>query len=274
MRSIASGPARAACRAYAEARPLYCAIGGRRAKLPTTDDADKLELLLETFRRADGERWALREIEAATAEQASASYLSSIRARRIKRVGPRQREATARVMGFPVELWDAEPEEWPEILEEKRRAAERGEAPPASAAELLEDLFRYGRHPLTRAPFTERSVAELSGGELTEEEVRDIRQGKVKDPPEDKFLALSDVFGVPASYWYRPRTLPALDEETVRFLSGPNRLRALHMRILDLPEDQRDEIGDKIEELVDRARRRAAINEERRQRPEHPPGHA
>ncbi len=241
--------------------------------MPATDDADKLELLLETFRRADGERWALREIQAATAEQASASYLSSIRARRIKRVGPRQREATARVMGFPVELWDAEPEEWPEILEEKRRAAERGEAPPASAAELLEDLFRYAKHPLTRAPFTERSVADLSGGELTEEEVRDIRQGKVKDPPEDKLLTLSDVFGVPASYWYRSRTVPALDEETARFLSGPNRLRALHMRILDLPEDQRDEIGDKIEELVDRARRQAALDEERRQRPEPPPEH-
>lgn len=242
--------------------------------MSTTDDADKLELLLEVFRRADGERWALREIETATGQQASASYFSSIRARRIKRVGPRQREATARVMGFPSELWDAEPERWPEILEKKRRAAEGGQAPAAPLAELIEDLFRYGRHPLTRAPFTERSVAELSGGELTEEEVREMRQGSLKDPPEEKLFTLSDVFRVPASYWYRPRTVPALDEETARFLSGPNRLRALHMRLLDLPEDQRDEIGDKIEELVDRARRQAAMNEERRRRPEHPPEHA
>jgi transcriptional regulator with XRE-family HTH domain len=236
-----------------------------------TDDAEKLELLLESFRRADGERWALRELEAATGEQASASYLSSIRARRIRRVGDRQKEAMARVMGFPAELWEAEPEEWPAILEEQRRAAQSNQAPPAPAAELLEDLFRYGRHPLTRSPFTERSVAELSGGELTEEEVRDIRQGKVKDPPEDKLLTLSDVFGVPPSYWRRPRSVPALDQETAAFLSGPDRLRALHMRILELPEDDRDEIGARMEELLDQAGRRSETGEERRQSLEDPP---
>jgi transcriptional regulator with XRE-family HTH domain len=232
---------------------------------PATD-AEKLELLLETFRRADGERWTLREIENATGEVVSASYLSSIRKRRIKRVGTRQRRAMARVMGFPIELWDAEPEQWPQVMKEKRREAASGQAPAAPVADLLEDLFRFARHPLTGSSFTERAVAELSGGELTEDEVRMIRQGKITDPPESKLLALSDVFRVPRSYWYRPRRVPVLDEETERFLSGPSRLRALHMKLLDLPKERREQISDTIEELVDRARKQMKEEERRRRR--------
>ena len=42
----------------------------------------------------------------------------------------------ARVMDFPEELWDAEPEEWPRVLAEKRGAFGRGEA--ATSADLSE----------------------------------------------------------------------------------------------------------------------------------------
>lgn len=226
----------------------------RRTNTKNTDDAEKLELLLETFRRVDGDKWMLREIENATGRAVSASYLSSIRARRISRVGNRQREAMARVMGFPVELWDAEPERWPSILADKRDEAEGGRGSASPLADLLEDLFRRGRHPLTGGAFTERSVAELSGGALAEDEVSDIRRGRLTDPPEAKLLALSDVFGVPRSYWYGPASVPPLDENTARFLSGPRRLRALHMQLIDLPEDKRDEIGAVLESLVERAR--------------------
>ena len=233
--------------------------GGRR----TTGDRERLELLLETFRRADGERWALREIEEATAGAASASYLSSIRARRISRVGERQRAALARVMRFPVELWDAEPEEWPTILERKRRAVEEGSAPAAPVADLLEELFLRARHPLTGSAFTDSSAAELSGGRLTEEEVGRLRRGEIPDPPEETFLALCDVFGVPRSYWYGPATPPRLDEPTSRFLSGPRRLRALHMRLLELPEQERDEIGDMMQALLDRAAHKSQGEDDR-----------
>jgi transcriptional regulator with XRE-family HTH domain len=235
------------------------------ASVPATD-AERLELLLEIFRRADGERWTLREIENATGEVVSASYLSSIRKRRIKRVGARQRQAMARVMGFPIELWEADPKQWPQIMKDMRRAAESGQASGAPLADLLEDLFRFARHPLTGSAFTERTVADLSEGELTEDEVRMMRQGRITDPPEGKLLALSDVFGVPRSYWYQPRRVPLLDEDTERFLSSPSRLRALHMRLLDLPKNRREKIGDRIEELVDRAREEMEEEERRRGR--------
>ena len=213
-------------------------------------DADRLELLLETFRRADGEKWALREIEQRTGGQASASYLSSIRAGRIKRVGPVQREALARVMCFPPELWDAEPERWPETLEEKRREAESGQAPPGPIAALLEDLFYYARHPVTGSPFTEATVAELAEYQITAEQVQRIRRGETVAGLEAKLLVLADVFGVPPSYWRGPRRVPALDEEIVRFLTGSERLRVLHMRLLELPETEREEIGDRIEQML------------------------
>lgn len=228
---------------------------GKRSE-PPAGDAEKLELLLEVFRRADGDRWTLREIEDATGMAVSASYLSSIRTRRIRRVGHRQREALARVMGFPVDLWDADPGQWPRILQEQQRTVQRGEAPSSQLADLLEDLFRVARHPLTGSAFTESSVAELSGGQLEAEEVRRMRQGEIINPPESKLLALSDVFGVSHSYWYGPKSVPVLDAPTARFLSSPRRLRALHMKLVDLPEEQRKEIGDMLEAVVERARKR------------------
>ena len=220
-----------------------------------TSDAEKLELLLEAFRRPDGERWALREIEQDTGGSVSASYLSSIRNGRIKKVGGRQRQDTARAMGFPERLWDAEPEDWPEILREERRLGEAGDAPPAPVADLLEDLFRYARHPVTDSAFTESSVAELSEGQLDEDEVRRMRLGEIPNPPESKLLALSEVFGVDHSYWRSPARRSMLDPGTARFLSGPRRLRALHMELLDLPEDDRDRIAAMIEDALEQARR-------------------
>ena len=124
----------------------------------------------------------------------------------------------------------------------------------------------FAKPRMPTSSFTERAVAELSGGELMEDEVRMIRQGKITDPPESKLLALSDVFRVPRSYWYRPRRVPVLDEETERFLSGPSRLRALHMKLLDLPKERREQISDTIEELVDRARKQMKEEERRRHR--------
>lgn len=226
-----------------------------KAESRPTSDAEKLELLLEAFRRPDGNRWALREIEQATGGAVSASYLSSIRNGRIKKVGGRQRQDTARAMGFPERLWDAEPENWPGILKEERRLGEAGDASPAPVAVLLEDLFRYGRHPVTGSAFTESSVAELSDGQLNEDEVRRMRLGEIPDPPESKLLALSEVFGVDHSYWRSPARRSMLDPATARFLSGPRRLRALHMELLELPEDERDRIAAMIEDALEQARR-------------------
>jgi hypothetical protein len=60
--------------------------------------------------------------------------------------------------------------------------------------------------------------------------------------------------------------VPVLDEDTERFLSSPSRPRALHMRLLDLPKNRREKIGDRIEELVDRAREEMEEEERRRGR--------
>ena len=238
--------------------PRGSELNQSKAESAPTNNAEKLELLLEAFRRPDGKRWALREIEEATEGSVSASYLSSIRGGRIKKVGARQRQHTARVMGFPERLWDAEPEQWPDILEENRRRRAAGEASQASVAELLENLFHYARHPLTGTAFTEASVAELSDGALDETEVRAIRQGREPNPPDGQLLALSEVFGVDLSYWYGPGTQPLLDPATAKFLSGPRRLRALHMDLLNLPRGDRDRITDLIEDALDQTRRSAA----------------
>lgn len=224
-----------------------------KAESTSSSDAEKLELLLEAFRRPDGNRWALREIEQATGGSVSASYLSSIRNGRIKKVGGRQRQDTARAMGFPERLWAAEPEDWPRILKEDRRLGE-GDTSPTPVAVLLEDLFRYARHPITGSAFTESSVSELSEGQLDEDEVRRMRLGEIPDPPESKLLALSEVFGVDHSYWRSPARRSMLDPATAKFLSGPRRLRALHMELLDLPDDDRDRITAMIEDALEQAR--------------------
>lgn len=82
-------------------------------ELPLGDEiARRFELLLDRFRRADGEPWRAVEIEAATGRRVTSSYTSALRKGKFQSPGIPHLRCIAETMGFPFDLWYVEPEEW------------------------------------------------------------------------------------------------------------------------------------------------------------------
>lgn len=164
----------------------------------------KLELLLEWFPHPEGRPWRGSEIAEASGGRISQPYFSSLRKGRFRRPGAEQLKAIADVMGFPLELWHAEPEQWPRILESRSQAivgsGRHSEDRPIK--ETLKHIRAKVTSPVTGEPFTDAEIAERSHGRLSTEEVANIASGFEEDPGYTKILALSDVFNVDADYWH------------------------------------------------------------------------
>lgn len=82
---------------------------------PGEEIARRFELLLDRFRRADGEPWRAVEIEAATGRRVTSSYASALRKGKFQSPGIPRLRCIAETMGFPFELWYVDPEEWDRI---------------------------------------------------------------------------------------------------------------------------------------------------------------
>lgn len=180
--------------------------------------ARKLELLLEHFPHPSGRPWRGSEIEAETNGLVSQGYFSSLRNGKFKRPGLEQLAAIADVMGFPFDLWRAEPEQWPGVMEEKRSVGRRaGDA--EVVAEKFEVLCGAVMNPRTNRPFTDAEIVERSQGRLSAGDVAMIRTRRAGELTYDQLLALSDVFDVSFDYWFEaaPGT-PLLNAELVEAL--------------------------------------------------------
>lgn len=196
--------------------------GAKKGRAGGTTTAEKLETMFERFRRLDGERWKKREIERATGEKVSASYVSAICRGKIKTPGEEMKELIARTMGFPKSLWDLEPEWWDREIEragtEAPGTGARGAADPPlpppdeqlpalrgdDLALLVNRLFEHMPNRPAGRPYTDSEVAALSAGAVSEEELAGMRSGRGGPVGEAKLLALCDVFDVSPDYWRSP----------------------------------------------------------------------
>jgi transcriptional regulator with XRE-family HTH domain len=154
--------------------------------------AQKLEHLLRTYPRPDGREWSGAELEKATGGVVPRSYVTNLRKGRIESPGYEKMRAIAKAMGFPPALW------FEEDLDSV--AAMPAEPSRGGVTGRLEYLFETIRNPSTGEPYTNAEVVRMSAGELTEEDVEEIRTGKVSDPTVSHVAALAAVFGVPPSY--------------------------------------------------------------------------
>lgn len=195
--------------------------------------------LLDKYRKPDGSRWTLKEIEDATDGFVRGVYLTNLKADRIRQPGLDRLKAIAHAVGFPAELWLKEPQSWDDSsqrLEARRTLAQR-----------LELAFEVIPNERTGEPFTTREVAELSFGRLTEERLSRIRAGEVEDLAGAQYLALSEIFGVDVSYWYAPpEQFRLLDAQTVAALKD----KKSHL-ILDKLHGRSDREKDIIINLLD-----------------------
>ena len=206
--------------------------------------ARKFESFLDRYRREDGGRWTGQDLNDATGGVVTRSYVSTLRKGRIENPGFDKLRAIAKAMGFPPELWF---EEGGELNEETRvERADEG----SSLSRRVEHLFETAGNGRTGEPYTDAEIARLTLGDLTEEEVAGIRNGRLKDPTVSQILALSDVFGISPTYFLdRGREQPHVDEESLRAL-GDEKSRLLLRKSLGLSEREKDMIIDMIEHLA------------------------
>jgi transcriptional regulator with XRE-family HTH domain len=190
--------------------------------------AQKFEHLLETYRRPDGRRWTGQQLDEATGGIVTRSYFTNLRKGRIENPGYEKMAAIAKAMGFPPEAWFEE------------TSAQTKRATPAEGQDLagkVEHLFETIVHPRTGAPYTSAEVSRMSAGDLTEEEVEEIRTGAISDPTVGQVAALAGVFGVEPSYLLDRGEAP-LDAELVEALRNDT-VREATREISRLPERER-----------------------------------
>jgi transcriptional regulator with XRE-family HTH domain len=193
--------------------------------------AQKFAHFLETYRRPDGGRWGGQDLHDATGGVVTRSYVSSLRKGRIENPGFEKLRAIAKAMGFPPELW----------FEEGVGDGAAVEPPQVSRdiAGRLEHLFKVVKKGRTGEPYSNEDVARLSAGDLSEEQIKGIRNGRIADPSVSQVAALADVFGVRPSYFLDREEEPSLlDEEVVEALRD-EMAGAILREVIRLPARER-----------------------------------
>lgn len=199
--------------------------------------AERFERLLEIYRRPDGGRWGGQDLEDATGGAVTRSYVSTLRRGIIESPGFDKLRVIANTMGFPPELWFENASgtaAYPRLDGDGR----------ASVSERLDHLFDTVIDEREGQPYTNAQVARMSYGRLTEEQVAGIRSGIIDNPTLDQVLALSQAFGVDASYFTRQTgrdgALSSLAQEEAA---------AIVHKTLALSEDERRVVLDLLDHL-------------------------
>jgi transcriptional regulator with XRE-family HTH domain len=207
--------------------------------------AHKFERLLEMYRHPDGRRWSGQEIDEATGGIVTRSYVTNLRKGRIENPGFEKLRAIAKVMGFPPELWF---EETADSATGTFAATLPGDSSIADKTNRLFDVIRNEKSGL---PLTNAEVARMSLGDLSEEQVEQIRSGKLTNPSMNQVVALADVFGVHPSYFLdAARKPPLLDEEAMRIFQDET-VSAIAHKSLHLPGRERQMILSIIQQFED-----------------------
>ncbi|HKO90403.1 MAG TPA: helix-turn-helix transcriptional regulator, partial [Polyangiaceae bacterium] len=121
----------------------------------------------------------------------------------------------------------------------------------SSIADKTNRLFDVIRNEKSGLPLTNAEVARMSLGDLSEEQVEQIRSGKLTNPSMNQVVALADVFGVHPSYFLdAARKPPLLDEEAMRIFQDET-VSAIAHKSLHLPGRERQMILNIIQQFED-----------------------
>jgi transcriptional regulator with XRE-family HTH domain len=205
--------------------------------------SQKFELFREKYRREDGGKWSGQDLQDATGGVVTRSYVSMLRKGKIENPGFDKLRAIAKAMGFSPELWFGEAGEIGD--------AARVEQPTKTSniADRLNHLFEVIKNERTGEPYTNADVARMSLGDLTEEDIREIRTGKLRNLTVSQVVALAEAFGVHPSYFLETGKEPALLGEQEINALGDRKARAILNESLGLSDREKDMVLDMIQHL-------------------------
>ncbi len=207
--------------------------------------AQKFERLLEAYRHPDGRKWSGQDLSDATGGIVTRSYVTNLRKGRIENPGFDKLRAIAKAMNFPPELWF-----------EEGRNLDRGLS-VESAQELrgisarTNWLFEIIKDENTGQPYTTSEVARMSLGNLTEEQIEEIRTGKLTNPSFDQVLALADAFGVHPAYFLDIGGKSPITNEEAMNIFRDETVSAIARKSLHLPGRERQMILGIIQQFED-----------------------
>jgi transcriptional regulator with XRE-family HTH domain len=205
--------------------------------------SQKFEQLRDRYRRPDGTRWNGQQLQDATGGVVTRSYVSMMRKGRIENPGFDKLRAMAKAMGFP-------PESWFEDSDEIRTAARLDpEDAKRDVAGRLNHLFEIVRNERTGEPYSSADIARMSLGDLTEDEIEEIRTGTLENPAISQVIALAEAFGVHPSYFLETGRRPQLLGEQEMNALGDSRVRAILNKSLNLSDREKDMVLDMIQHL-------------------------
>jgi transcriptional regulator with XRE-family HTH domain len=205
--------------------------------------SQKFEQLRDRYRRPDGTRWNGQQLQDATGGVVTRSYVSMMRKGRIENPGFDKLRAMAKAMGFP-------PESWFEESDGNRTAARLDpEDAKRDVAGRLNHLFEIVRNERTGEPYSSADIARMSLGDLTEDEIEEIRTGTLENPAISQVIALAEAFGVHPSYFLETGRRPQLLGEQEMNALGDSRVRAILNKSLNLSDREKDMVLDMIQHL-------------------------
>jgi transcriptional regulator with XRE-family HTH domain len=207
--------------------------------------AERFEMLLAAHPRPDGRIWSGQEIDEATGGVVTRSYVTNLRKRRIENPGYEKLRAIAKAIGFSPELWFDE-----DLLSESGAYLEPDQE-RAAIAQKVSHLIEVLRNEATGESYTDAEVARLSFGDLSEEDVKAIRTGKLADPSVDQITALADVFGVHPSYFLNSAKRPPLLDQEAMEIFRDETVNAIAHKSLHLPGREKEMILGIIRQFED-----------------------
>jgi transcriptional regulator with XRE-family HTH domain len=218
---------------------IYADIERRALRLRISQ---KFELFRDRYPRADGGRWSGQDLQDATGGVVTRAYVSMLRKGKIENPGFDKLRAIAKAMGFPPELWF---EEAGGILHASHVEQPTGK----KIADRLNHLFEVIKNERTGEPYANAEVARPSLGDLTEEDVGGIREGRIENPTMSQVVALAEAFGVHTSYFLDTGKEPTLLGEQEINALGDQKAREILNESLGLSEREKDMVLDMIQHL-------------------------
>lgn len=203
------------------------------------DFGEKFLYFQDRYRKPDGRKFKLKDIERATGGYVTGAYITQLKQGRYENPGYDKLRAIAEVMGFPPELWYQPQAQLDNV-----------------GATLPEKLdFLIGTQPELENGdnSAEEEISRLSFGKISAERLYAARNGELDQLEASEYFALSGLFGVDISFWYQSEpALDNLDSETIVSLRDQEAQGVLNK----FHQIEREEDRTFIRELIDRFTRR------------------